>query len=177
MTRTISISLIYLAIALVLDVTILGQFKLIPPEWLGKVLDGRGLLPLAGILIGLLRGEIQGMILALFAACLYGFTQPLGNLGASIEGFTLAAFLAGFLARWVQLYGFPTRWFLITVLLVVSQLSWWIVRRLFWPDTSPLLEYMRLHASWPALILTGLLGSFLYQWAAPTMRLRLYGEN
>jgi hypothetical protein len=175
MTRTTITTAILLALALALAIPILPQFIYIN-GWILQWIDGRSLLPLVGIVIGLLRGESQGMAAALAAACLCGFSHPPGQLGASIDGFVLSAFLAGWATRRIQLYGTITRWFLITVLLLVAHLTWWGVR-LFWRETPPLLEFIDKNIAWPALILTALLGSYLYHRLSPKMRLWLYTDN
>lgn len=172
MTRTLVTITILLAAALALEVAILPQF-LILRTWADRWFDGRSLLPLVGLLIGLLRGEIQGMLVAGLAACLFGFSQPPGQLGASIFSFTLIAFLGGVTARSIQLYGIPTRWVIIAALLIVERLAWWMVRRFFW-ESSTLLDLFHKDISWPALGLGALLGCYLYKWLSPKMRLWLY---
>src|SRR5690349_1787269 len=116
MTRTIITTAILLAMALALEIAILPCFQL-PRPWMDQWFDGRTLLPLVGILIGLLRGEVQGMVVAVVAACLFGFSQQPGQLGAALDSFVLTAFLAGLAARLIQLYGPATRWIIITALL------------------------------------------------------------
>lgn len=173
--RTILTSIIYLAVALALEVSILPHFQIPNHDWLSQLMDGHSLLPLAGILIGLLRGEIQGMLVALVAACLFGFSLMTGQLGASIDSFTLVAFLAGMTARLTRFQGLPTRWFIISLLLLLERLVSWLIFQSFL-DKSRQWEASSMHIAWPALLLTALLGCFLYHWMAPKMKLRLYVE-
>lgn len=173
MIRTFFYAVGLLVLAVILQFAILSNFTLLPPKWLGQVLDARGLLPLVGILFGLLRGETQGMTLALAAACLFGFSEPPGQLGASIDSFVLAAFLAGLLSRLLLIQGIFSCWFFITILLFLERLVSWLIRQGFRGATST----ASMHLSWPALLLTGLLGALLYKWLAPRIRLKLFIDS
>lgn len=177
MMRTTLYALGLLALAVALQIAILPQFTLLPPKWLGQLLDGRSLLPLVGILFGLLRGEIQGMILALAAACLFGFSQPPGQLGLSIDSFVLVAFLAGLISRLILIQGAVTRCFFIIMLLLLERVEWWIMRQSFLRGTGSMYDTSAMHISWPALLLTALLGSYLYKWLAPKIRLKFFYDS
>jgi hypothetical protein len=156
--------MIYLIIALALEVAVLPQFSMLAPRRFNNIFDLR-LLALAGILIGLSRGEIRGMLTASAAACLFGFSQPPGVLGASLVSFSLVAFLAGLLARRLRLQSPLTRWFVISLLLVLERLIWCITRQIYWPET--MIDVPRL-----AIILTAVIGALLYRPLAPKLRLK-----
>ena len=117
MLRNTLIITLYLLAAIALE-TVLQQFRYLPPAWLNSFCELR-LLALGGILIGLLRGEEPGMVVAAFAALLLGLSEEPGLLGVSIVSFTTAAFLGGMLARRVRLTGGGSIWFYIFLLLVI----------------------------------------------------------
>jgi hypothetical protein len=159
MTRTIMITLIYLLLALALEVAVLPQFLMLAPPRLAALLDLR-FLALSGILIGLLRGEIHGMAVALMAACLYGFSQPPGVLGASIVSFVTVGFLAGLLARSMRPHRPVPSWIALTLLLILERLIWCLTRHFFWPDTP-------FDVPWLAVYLTAFIGVLIYKILLP----------
>jgi len=148
--------LIYLLAAEALENALQQQFFMLAPPGMASLFNLR-LMALAGILIGLLRGEMAGMTVALIAACVQGFSQQQpGVLGASIASFTAAAFLAGLLARQLRMSRYPTRFFTISLLLVAERLIWHGIRIGFEFDKN-------VNIAWLALIFTALIGAGLYR--------------
>lgn len=171
MTRTIFLTTLYLILALELEVAILPQFQMLAPPTVGALLDLK-FLALGGILIGLLRGEIQGMIVALVAACLFGFSQPPGGLvlGPCIVSYVSIAFLAGLEARTNR----PQRplpvVLSISALLVIERVLWCLTRKFFKADTP-------FDIPWLAILLAALIGFFVYKLLLPKLRLALSDED
>jgi hypothetical protein len=148
--------LIYLLAAEALENALQQQFFMLAPPGMTSLFNLR-LMALAGILFGLLRGEVAGMSVALIAAGVQGFSQQQpGVLGASIASFTAAAFLAGLLARHARLSSYTTRFFYISLLFVVERLIWHGIRIAFQFDKS-------VDIAWLALIFTALIGAGLYR--------------
>ena len=109
----------YLIFAELVEAAITPQLKFVVPQQWEFVFDFY-LLALAGILAGCLWGHWLGMGIAVLAAALNGFSQDPGLLGASIVGYTPAAYLAG---SWgPKLRGASTsfQWFGLFILLCVA---------------------------------------------------------
>lgn len=165
MLRTFFIIALYLLAALALEIEVLPQFLGLVPGWLGLLFDPP-LMASAGILIGFLRGEVQGMIVALIAACLLGFSQLPGQLGPSITSFTAVAFLAGFLARRLRMHGFLSRCFFLGLLLFLERLIWSLIRGFYQYDLS-------FSVPWLATLLMAVLGAWIYRLMEPSLRRNL----
>ena len=132
------------------------------------------LLALAGLVFGLLRGEMFGVAVALAAALCFGFALRPSFLGVSIATYTLTAFVAGAMARVLRRPGFVRRTLLFFVLLIVEQLLWNWIHHAFWPQSPMLMPWLSL--LW-TLLWTAALGSILFAMLAPRCRLELYEED
>lgn len=156
---------LFLWLAQIVELAILPNLQEQLPLWTQPFLHLH-LLALAAILTGMLRGEIQGMTLAVVAAGLYALPQSPGHLGASLIGFGLAAFLGGTLARFFRFRGAGFRWLVIFLLLSLETLSIGVIRRMIW-------EELPWRLSWSlvgGLVLTAVIGSALYASLAPRFR-------
>ena len=83
------------------------------------------------------------------------------------------AFVAGWAARHLQLRGFASRWMQLTLLLIVEQQLWSLVRRIFWSTTS-------IGLSWSGLMsgaLTGFIGACLLIPLVPRFKVDLDPEE
>lgn len=154
MNRVMMLAGGYLLMALMLEMAVFSQCLLVAPPYLRFLFDIR-LLALGGILAGLLRGEVEGMLFALAAALLFSFSQQPGTLGPSIVSFVTVAGMAGLLGRSIVISGFAVRALVIFLMLFIERLLWNLVRLFFWtesPFTVP----------WLSLVLTALIGSGLF---------------
>ena len=169
MIRALLILLSYLVLAVIIEVIILPGLEMLVPGEL-RSLFGLRLLVMAGILVGFLRGESMGMSVGFVAALLLCFSQPpQARLGAAIVSFTTVAYLAGLAARHFRLQGKVGRWLLFTVLLIIEQLLWSLVRRLFLSSTP-------IGLAWTNFIscgLTALVGVWLLAILTPRLK-KLY---
>src|SRR5688572_2695493 len=98
MIRVWVIALVYLCFAFVVERGMLPQAMTVMPRESGGYAD-LPLLALAGLLIGVMSGELAGLGVAIVAAMLAGFSQSPGYLGASLVSFAVPAFIAGKLSR------------------------------------------------------------------------------
>ncbi|HOE95921.1 MAG TPA: hypothetical protein PLS90_07355 [Candidatus Sumerlaeota bacterium] len=173
MTRLLLLTLLYLFIALPIEVIVLPTLQGFSPHgW--HFLYHWPLLALPALLLGFLRGEIAGMLMGVVAALLVCFSQPPNNsLGAMIVGLSLTGYLAGQAARRGRFTSFASRWLLLLGLLMLNQFVSGLVRRLFW-------VYAPLAMPWEhpfGLILTSLLGVLILKWAAPRFKLALSADD
>jgi hypothetical protein len=162
MIRPLLTAMIYLGAAQILEMALLPPFQEALPDPVAFVLDWR-LLALGGILAGMLRGELQGMLVAWVAAALFGFALPPGRLGAALVSYSIAAYVSGSLARHLRLHSFGGRWSLITLILIGERMASIGLRWMIWPT-------LRINIPWLSLILTGLIGAAIYNALAPKLR-------
>ncbi len=155
MIRMLLLAIAYLIPALLLEVAILPQAQLLLPDDSQTLLQPR-LLALGAILIGLLRGELPGMLMGLAGALLAGFALRPDRLGATVIGFVLVGYLAGQLARHFILTGWLFRAFVIFFLLLVERLAFNATMWFFWRNVE-------LSLPWSTLIWTALAGTMLYR--------------
>ncbi len=163
----------YLVAAVLIEVILSPIFEKLVVEKLRFLFQWR-LLAMTGIVVGMLRGEIAGMCVALIAVLFLCFSQPPREaLGAAIVSFSTVAFVAGWAARHLQLRGFASRWMQLTLLLIVEQQLWSLVRRIFWSTTS-------IGLSWSGLMsgaLTGFIGACLLIPLVPRFKVDLDPEE
>jgi hypothetical protein len=165
MKRAVVFILFYLVAAEALEFAVLPQIQgALHPSSYEALFDLR-LLASAGILAGLLLGEWAGLLTALIAALLAGFSQAAGQLGASLVGFTLAAWLAGRMARPLRWQGLGLRGPVLYILLMIALLVWAAVRKLFWPATA-------VEIPWLGLLVTAVLAALLDAFVARRLRPR-----
>ena len=146
----------YLLCAIALEIAILPQLQIVTPWVLAPLLDIQ-LLAMAGVLAGLLRGEMAGLGLALVAAFCFGVSERLGLLGPSIVSFALVGWMAGWLARHLRLQGSISRFITISLLLMGERFVWSLTHWLVWRDGAMNLPWSSLLAS----LLTAVLGAVI----------------
>ncbi len=158
----------YLLFAVAMEVAVVGQFYSGAGFW-ASFLDWR-LLASGGIIWGLWRGEIAGMMMGFACAMAYGLSQSSGQLGAAIVGFTFGAFLAGASARIFILRFFRNRAMLIFIILLISEATRmgvrWALGLSAWGD---------LHII--GLVITTLLATGIHDAFAKQFRQPLYARD
>jgi hypothetical protein len=172
MIRVYMVALGYALLAFFVERGILPQVTALLPESLAPLFDFR-LLAMSGVLLGLLSGEIVGLLVAVFAALLLGFSQTPGYLGASLVSFSVAAWLGGMLTRHFRFQTFAFSAFWLFMLLFLERLAWMFVRWFFFRNTPITLGWGNL----VALALTALLGGLLVKLIAPNLKRRMFRDE
>ena len=163
--RALLFAVVYLLTALALEKAFLPQLRIVAPA-LSAPLFELQLLAMAGVLAGLLRGELAGLGIALVAAFCFGVMEIPGTLGPSIVSFALTGWVAGWLARHFRLQGSITRWMTIAFLLLAERFIWTLVHWLVWRDTLFGLPWSMLLAA----VMTALLGAILLKMVSAVSR-------
>ena len=162
MIRLLMAFILYLLLAEIIEYGILKQLSTLFTPTLGSLFK-LSLLGMAGILAGLLGGEVFAMFIALIAAMLSGFSRLPGFVGSSIISFVVVAYASGYAARYFRFQSFRSRLMLITALLLAEKVIWFLVRRLFWPGIVIDLPF-------GGIVITALIGAVLMQLTAPRLK-------
>jgi cell shape-determining protein MreD len=156
------VMLIYMLVAAALQMAVLPSASdALPP--LAAAFMACPLLALAGVLAGMLRGEVAGMATSLVAALLYGFSTDAAYVGPSLLSYGVTAFLAGLMARYFRLNGLLTRLAAIGFLLALESVLWSLTRMLFWHEA-------RVTIPLGGIVTATVLGAVLYAMLAPSFK-------
>ncbi len=153
---------LYLFLAVIIEYGILKQLPILFTPVMGNLFI-LSLLGMAGILAGLLGGEVFAMFVALFAALLSGFSRLPGFVGSTIISFVVVAYASGYAARYFRFQSFKSRLMLIMALILAEKVIWYLARRIFWPGIVIDLPF-------GGIVITALIGAVLMQWTAPRLK-------
>lgn len=170
--RTALIAGLGLLLAFVVERGMLPQITILLTEPWAALLDWR-LLAAVGIVMGLLCGEMVGLVVALAAALLFGLSQAPGFLGAAIVSFTAAAWLGGWLAHHFRFQSVGFSFFWLVLLLLAERVGWTLVRWFFFRN-SPV-GFAWTH--WMALFMTALLAAIALSIVAPRLKRGMFAEE
>jgi hypothetical protein len=170
--RSTAVAIVYLLFAFTVERGVLPQIIALMPQKWAALFDFR-LMAMAGVLLGLIRGELAGLAVAVCAAFLWGLSQTPGYLGAALVSFAIAAAAGGLLSRHFrfQSAGFATFW--LCLLLFAERLIWMAVRWFFFRNAPAAIGWVNL----AALLLTAVFGGMLVSLVAPRMKRSMFIQS